>query len=346
MKKKFIVFFFMTSMLVAFRAQNDFPVPAGWPSPVQSIGSDDLLSDRIALGRRLFYDPVLSADSTISCSSCHSPFSAFAHTDHALSHGIHDGIGNRNAPALFNLAWQQRFMWDGSKKSLEEQMQIPIEHPKEMGESLLHVEDKINHIPSYRNLFSSAFGNDSVSEERILHALRSFLLILVSKDSRYDQMKAGEIKFTDQESRGYHLFKAHCNGCHTEPLFTNGRFAYNGLVPDSLLSDMGRMAITRDKRDSLKFRIPTLRNIEFTYPYMHDGRMGHLKQVIDHYSDALPSGNMMPALLKSPLHLSSNEKTDLLAFLLTLSDKKFIFNKDFGFPQLEPLQSKIQTSNQ
>lgn len=304
-----------------------------WPEYKYDTLENPLTSDKIYLGRVLFYDPILSADSTISCASCHSQYSAFTHVDHQLSHGINDQIGDRNSPSLMNLAYQDRFMWDGAIHNLDAQALAPMSSEIEMAESLDHVVIKLNRIPAYQDLFKKAFGQSQVTGEHTLKAIGAFMATIESKNSKFDQVLAGKTEFTSQESNGYQLFQNNCASCHKEPLFTTNEFVWNGLTVDSVLNDFGQMRITNDSKDSLHFKIPTLRNVEFSYPYMHDGRFKTLREVLDFYTDDLPSHeNHIDNRLQKPISLTDNEKTDLIAFLLTLTDKEFLFNKKYSFP--------------
>lgn len=308
-------------------------VPKGWPAMTYDLSRNPPTQEGIALGRKLFHDPILSRDSTISCASCHLSYTAFSHVDHKLSHGIHDSIGTRNAPALMNLAWGKSFMWDGAVNHLDMQPLAPMNHQAEMGESTQHVVFKLENSRVYRRLFSEAFGDSMILGDRLLKALAQFQASLVSAGSRYDRMKAGVEVFTEQERNGYLIFQAHCNACHREPLFTTGEFANNGLRPDSLLRDGGRVRITQDPVDSLKFKIPTLRNVEFSFPYMHDGRFKRLREVIDHYAGGImPSPTLAPEL-RRPIVLTPDQRTDLLAFLLTLSDRDFVLDPEHAAPR-------------
>ena len=308
-----------------------FKVPIGWPKPVYDFKKNNFSNEKIMLGRVLFYDPILSKDNTISCASCHSPYNAFAHTDHALSHGIGDSIGFRNAPALMNLAWQKSFMWDGAIVDLDEQAVFPITHPKEMGENLNHVIQKINNTEKYKNLIASAYGIDSINKKQLLQSISQFILSLVSANSKYDSVMLHKLSFTTQELNGYQLFKKNCSSCHTEPLFTNGSFKNNGLKSSNHLNDYGRMRITQNKRDSLLFKVPSLRNLSYTYPYMHDGRFTKLSEVLQHYTSNLDANSNMSKELKQLILLTPNEKVDLISFLLTLNDRSFVFNPNYSF---------------
>lgn len=309
-------------MLCSFYDIEYFQRPSHFPDPLEQFGLH-ANAQQINLGRRLFYDPILSRDSTISCSSCHLSFTAFTHTDHDLSHGIDGRIGLRNSPALMNLAWSTSFMWDGAIHHLDMQALAPISHPDEMGENLEHVLEKLQDQPSYVAQFKQAFGEEEITGEYLLKAFSSFLVTLVSSHSKYDQVKLRQATFTTQEEKGYTLFQQHCNSCHQEPLFTNYTFQTNGLQVDTTLNDFGRMRITGKKEDSLLFKVPTLRNIAYTKPYMHDGRFRNLTQVMKHYADNPACGGP----------LSANDQVDIIAFLHTLSDSVFVFNQKFIAPR-------------
>lgn len=334
MKRTAVILVVISLVAMAFRAVGlVFPAPAHFPDPVYNFERNPLSAAKIELGRALFYDPILSRDSSTSCSSCHSSYNAFAHIDHDLSHGINDRIGTRNAPALTNLAWQSSFMWDGASNHLDVQPLAPITNMKEMDESIEHVIVKLKRSPLYVRLFRNAFGEDQITGEHLLLSIAQFQLTLISANSKYDSVKAGTSVFSEQENRGYALFRTNCNVCHTEPLFSNYEFRNNGLPVDTSINDIGRFAVTHAAKDSFLFKTPTLRNIEFTYPYMHDGRFQKLQQVINHYTNGVVQYTTLSVELKKPVLLSSNDKIDLIAFLLTLSDRSFVFNPDLSYPR-------------
>lgn len=336
MRRTIVIMVLLTLVMLSFRSLSELiSWPSYFPKPVYDFNKRPLTATQVELGRALFYDPVLSVDSSTSCASCHSPYNSFAHTDHSLSHGIHDSIGTRNAPALINLAWSSLLMWDGAVNHIEVQALAPITNGSEMGEDMNHVVLKLNRSSRYRGLFFTAYGDSVATGQTTLLALAQFQLSLVSCNSKYDSVRAGFISYTEQEQHGYDLFLRHCNSCHTEPLFTNNGFANNGLSIDPLLNDYGRFRITSDRKDSMKFKVPTLRNVEFTYPYMHDGRFLSLYDVIRHYTSGVKESSTLALQLRKPVELSASEKTDLVAFLLTLSDKKFIFDKRFGPPNMK-----------
>jgi cytochrome c peroxidase len=307
-------------------------VPKHFPKPHFDIKKVPLDEAKINLGQALFYDPILSSDSSISCSSCHSPYNAFAHTDHDLSHGINDSIGFRNAPALFNLAWQKSFMWDGAVNHLDMQALAPLTDSKEMNETINNVVKKINKSKIYPILFFAAFGDSIASGAKMLKALSQFQLTLISSNSKYDKVILKKANFTEQEKKGYELFKKNCNSCHREPMFTNFEFANNGLSTDPTLNDFGKYRITKKTEDSLLFKVPSLRNLSYTFPYMHDGRFTKIREVIEHYTSGIQNTPTLSKDLKNKIVFSSAEKTDLIAFLLTLNDTSFVFDKKNKFP--------------
>lgn len=328
MKKVLMYFAAIFIVVTAFQQvhKHTIVVPYNWPKPVFDFKKKPLIPAQVLLGRVLFYDPLLSRNNTVSCASCHSQYTAFTHVDHALSHGIDDRIGTRNSPALMNLAWSTLFMWDGSMSSMQQQVFSPITHPQEMDENLLRLTGKLQRSSIYSELFYSAFQDSTITAQRIAIALEQFMLTLVSAQSKYDLVMNKKEAFTPQEQKGYLLFRKNCASCHTEPLFTNYRFEQNTLSPDTLLNDSGRSKITHRKEDTFKFKVPTLRNIEFSYPYMHDGRFTTLSEVLNHYSVSFQSAT-------GPIIITSKDKVDLMAFLLTLTDRKFLFDTNHAFPR-------------
>jgi cytochrome c peroxidase len=322
-------------MVAAFTSGDHglFIIPQGWQKPTYNFKKNPLTNAKIELGRALFYDPRLSKDNTISCASCHLARTAFTHVDHDLSHGIQGRIGTRNSPALMNLAWQKHFMWDGAVNHLDVQSLAPITHPKEMDESFPNVLAKLQKTNHYPTLFQRAFGDSMITGEHTLKAIAQFMLTLVSADSKYDKIQRGEkgIAFNQYELRGYELFKIHCASCHTEPLFTNNSFENNGLAMDSTLMDKGRMSVTKRPEDAFKFKVPTLRNVEVSYPYMHDGRFPNLPMVLFHYTESVQQSPTLSNALKKKLILSPDDKRDLIAFMKALTDENFLHNPKFQF---------------
>lgn len=288
-----------------------------WPAPIQK-NSKYSSTASFELGRALFYEPLLSADSSISCSSCHLSYTAFAHVDHPTSHGIQSHIGRRNAPGLFNLAWRAHFHWDGGVKSLTGQAINPLTHPDEMGNSLEEILARLQKNDTYRSAFEAVYHQEEIQTWMLLDALQQFSISLVSKESFYDKVSREHASFSEQQQKGFALFEQHCNHCHTAPLFFSNRFESNGIQIDS--TDLGRFEITGSEADKGKFRVPTLRNISHSFPYMHDGRFKSLKEVMAHYGQQL--------------QLNDNQQKDLIAFLKTLTDTTFLMNPQFQYHTL------------
>ena len=307
--------------------------PDYWTKPTYNFEENPLTEEGFQLGRKLFYDPILSLDSTISCASCHLQFTAFTHVDHAVSHGIGGKIGTRNSPVLINLAWNANFHWDGGVTNLSLQAINPIEHPLEMGFSLKGAIQRLQANKEYTQAFRMVFGDTLISSKKLLHSLSQYTVSLVSANSKYDQVKNGTAQFTEQEQKGYELFKQNCVACHREPLFTTESFESNGLAIDTNYNDLGRYGITRNPNDSFKFKVPTLRNVQFSQPYMHDGRFKKLSDVLDHYATKIDvKSTTLSKSLKQKIQLSSNEQKDIIAFLHTLTDKEFLYNQRFRYP--------------
>jgi cytochrome c peroxidase len=324
-------------LLLAFSPKKGTPIyfdiPKGWPQPHYDFAKNPLTEEGFQLGRSLFYDPILSRDNTISCASCHLQATGFAHVDHDLSHGIEGKIGTRNAMALMNLAWSKDFMWDGGVNHLDVQPIAPITSAVEMDETMANVVAKLQKSNRYPALFENAFGTNIITGQLLLKALSQFELQLVSANAKYDKVARGEVSFNESEQKGYVLFKRHCASCHQEPLFTSDKFENNGLSIDTTLNDLGRMKITQNTKDAYRFKVPTLRNVQFTFPYMHDGRFKTLTEVIKHYNTGILQSPSLSKPLQKPMHLTDNDRVDLDAFLKTLTDTAFLFNPKFGYPK-------------
>ena len=326
----FVFFAFSNSY---FTTPIYFKIPKGWPKPVYDFKTNPLSEEVFQLGRNLFYDPILSRDNTISCQSCHLQQTGFTHVDHNVSHGIEGKIGSRNSLTLQNLAWSKNFMWDGGVNSLEVQPINPITNPLEMGESLQNVVKKLQTSEKYKVLFTKAFGDEKVNSQRLLKALAQFTVMLTSSNSKYDMVMQNKTIFTTQEQKGYELFKINCASCHKEPLFTNDKFENNGLNFDDFYKDGGRIKITKNPKDSLLFKVPTLRNIEITGPYMHDGRIRNLPMVLFHYTNDIYKTHTLSKQLSKQIILNEDDKNNLIQFLKTLTDENFLKNPRFQFPR-------------
>ena len=284
------------------------------PSVVQST---DTLRE---FGRYLFYDATLSVDSSTSCGTCHQQFAAFAHIDHAVSHGVLGRNGTRNVPALQNLQQQTSFMWDGAFEHLAMQSINPLTGHAEMGSTLPDVLARVARNPRYQQLASQLYDDTQITIPRILEALAAFTGSIVSRSSRYDAMRDGKLVFNENEQRGLDEFRTHCASCHAEPYFMSNDFASNGLPPDTAMVDVGRYRVTQREEDRYRFRVPSLRNIAITFPYMHDGRFRRLRDVLDHYGSPSKHTPYADSRVTSIAGLSDVERKDIIAFLLTLTD--------------------------
>lgn len=356
MKYLFFLFLFLA---VFFACKKDkvghvptpyqLEIPSHFPD--MNIPEDNPMTvEGVELGRKLFYEKKLSGDNTMSCASCHAPENAFSDPNQ-FSTGI-DGIeGNRNSMALVNLGWQNFFFWDGRAKTLEEQILGPVPNPIEMHQSWTAAVAKINADVNYRNDFFRAFGEEGIDSLKVSKAIAQFLRTLISGSSKYDVMYKYEnsmdlssaeqmilTSITVEEWGGYDLFKslngADCFHCHNGPLMQVSKYSNNGL--DDIFTDLGRGAITGNSGDNGKFKVPTLRNIALSAPYMHDGRFSTLDEVIEHYSTGIEQSTTIDPLIEyafqGGVQLDAEEKDLLKQFLMTLTDYNFINNPDFQDP--------------
>lgn len=302
--------------------------PQGFPE-FKSPDSEEINPIRIALGKKLFFEKRLSVDNSISCGSCHFQANAFS-DPRVVSQGVDGTEGQRNAQPLFNLAWRTRFFRDGGVDDLALSGLNPINNPHEMRFNITGVLKRLNEDQSYQILFRQAF-NDTATAQHIIRALAIYQRMLISANSRYDQkyLQNKPINLTEQEQRGYELFfgsKTRCASCHGGFNFNNEEFRCNGLF--DAYPDSGRQRITFLIADRGKFLVPSLRNIAVTAPYMHNGSIETLEEVIERYNQGGTSFfNKDPQI--QPLGLSNEEKADLKAFLLTLTDSSFLNNPAF-----------------
>ncbi len=308
-----------------------FVVPDGWPQPVYNFKQNPVTKEGFELGRKLFYDGRLSKDGNFPCASCHQQFGAFATYDHSLSHGYNNSFTTRNAPALFNLAWQKELMYDGGVNHLDVQPLVPLTAPNEMHEVIDSILLKLNKDKEYRRLFKAAFGSELINTQRLTRALSQFLVMIVSNNSLYDKVQRGEATFTLSQQLGYNIFKQKCTACHTEPLFTDFSYRNTGMPIDSMLNDSGRMRITKLSADSLKFKVPSLRNVMVTFPYGHDGRFYSMLEVMNHYRNGVVNGPTTDPEVKG-MKLSNFEIGQLTAFLYTLTDSALLKDMRFAPP--------------
>lgn len=306
-----------------------FAIPTGFPQPVHNFTTNPLTEEGFQLGKKLFYDLRFGVDNRYACASCHQPVAAFTTFEHDRNHGVNNSHTLRNAPGLFNLAWYTTYNQDGSAPNLETVYRNHITNPLELGETVTSVVNKIKGDDAYKPLFRAAFGDETITEDRMYKALNQFVLSLVSANSKYDKMKRGEASFNVQEQEGYTLFKTKCAACHAEPLFTDFSYRNIGLEVDPQLNDYGRMRVTNNPTDSLKFRVPSLRNAELTSYYMHDGRINVIRSVIEHYRFAVNGSPTLDPLLTNGIQLTDAEEDALVAFIRTLSDSTFLNNTRF-----------------
>jgi len=314
------------------------------------IPADNPLTvEGVRLGRMLFYEKKLSKDGSMSCASCHRQENAFTDTNR-FSVGIHGLPGSRQSMAVFNMAWNRDgFFWDGRAQRLRDQSLMPIGDSLELDEELDSVVAKLQSEDIYRNQFMKAFGSTQVTSERMALAMEQFMNSIVSVNSKYDQYLNGTATLDTNEERGRVLFFAEfnpgfpslsgadCQHCHSGLNFENGRYLNNGLDTDLQMQDEGRKKVTGQSRDLGLFKITSLRNIELTPPYMHDGRFTTLEQVVDHYNSGLKSSSTLDPTLVYPLNngglrLSDEDKRDLVAFLKTLTDQDLTTNPEYSDP--------------
>lgn len=303
--------------------------PAGFP-PIPVVAENPVTAAKVALGKRLFYDPILSADSTISCSSCHKQEFAFA-DNVPVSPGVQGRLGFRNAPSLTNVAYATVFHKGGGVPKLDMQAGTPIEDENEMDLSVFTAADRINAITHFHEQFLQAFGRQA-DAFTITRALAAFERTMISGESRFDKYTyQGQISaLSEAQVRGKNLFfdeRLACSSCHAGFNFTEDGFFNNGFKLD-YSNDIGRQRVTIDSLDEGKFKVPTLRNIALTAPYMHDGSAATLEAVIAHY-DAGGAGHPLQDERVRPLNLTAQEKADLIAFLHALTDEAFINNESF-----------------
>lgn len=308
------------------RNLGEMPVPENNPFNQETI----------FLGKKLFFDPILSGNNKVSCGSCHFQENAFADPNR-FSEG-EGGLGFRNSPALFNLAWMEGLFWDGGGDNLESQFFGPLLSELEMNQDLRELIDELRAHSEYPALFERAFGSDTINTDRISKAVAQFQRTLVSGNSRYDRYSRGEGTLTEKEETGLLLVQTKCGACHSGELFTDNLYHNTGLdtnwsSPEHEGAASGRFRITGNVIDIGAFKTPSLRNVEVTAPYMHDGRFSDLTDVLNHYSHTIKDSERLDSKLKTAgevgISLSQKEKEAILAFLKTLTDYEFLNNSTF-----------------
>lgn len=308
-------------------------IPAGFPDPNYKFPDNPLTMEGFELGRKLFYDGRLSVDNLHPCSSCHQQIGVFGTYEHDRSHGVYESHTLRNAPPLFNLAWNTSYHWDAEFTSIVDEAVHPITGQTEMGETFNRVIRKIENDLDYKRSFKQVFRTDKILPMHIQKALAQFTGFITSYNSKYDKFKRGEASFSAQEQSGYQLFQANCASCHPEPLFSDYKLHNIGLPVDPFLNDRGRMRITKRNEDSLKFKTPTLRNVYISSNYMHDGRFNTLMQCINHYRTGVQQSATLDPLLTNGITLTNTEATNLSLFLRALTDSSLLIDSRFAKPQ-------------
>lgn len=329
--QKFILVFFLWGILACnknenaeIQVQNGLVFPSYFPDIEYNNEANPITQEGIALGRLLFYEKALSIDSFLSCGNCHAQTHAFADHNTKVSRGVAGVLGTRSSPGLFNLAWNSSFMWDGGANHIEVMPLGPLTATNEMAFTLKGIVERLNRSAFYTAAFRAVFDSDSITDQHLLYALAQFMSSMVSDNAKYDEVKRGEAQFTDDEKAGYSIFLSHCNSCHQEPLFTDFSFKKNGATTDG--DDFGRKRITLLDEDLYAFKVPSLRNIALTYPYMHNGSLATLDDVISHYN-TLENNAFAAIHLKKNTKLDEKQKQQLIAFLNTLTDYEFIGNR-------------------
>jgi len=355
MKKTFLMLSVIFIFIACSSNDENGGGPAGTPATLNIpqlfeqlllepyIPADNPLTvEGIALGRKLFYDPILSGDGTQACADCHKAEFSFT-DDSRFSEGIDGSIGDRNSMPIFNVAWNfgEKFFWDGRANSVEDQAFGPVVNEIEMKNTWPNAVASLQANTQYPDLFLEAFGTSTIDSTLVVRAIAQFERTMISGNSRFDRHLMGEDILTDSEINGFAIFMDetrgdcfHCHGSNANPIWSDNQFHNNGL--DSEFADKGLGDITGDPLDNGKFKSPSLRNLAYTAPYMHDGRFETLDDVINHYSEGLVYSETIDPLMKTVneggVHLTEEDKADLKAFLLSLSDESFINNPNFQDP--------------
>lgn len=338
-----MILFVIVALLLLYRGGNDsrraavvrpvgapveISVPLGLP-PVPVPADNPATTETINLGRRLYYDPLLSADRTIACASCHHPDKGFA-DDKPFSMGVQKKLGGRNSPTVLNAVYFTSQFWDGRAPTLEDQAKGPVQNPVEMAHTLEGVEQRLNADESYMVEFAKAFGPGPITYDMAAKAIAAFERTVLSANSPFDRYYYGGDKtaLSPAALRGFHVFKdpnkANCAACHLigdkYALFTDDQFHNVGVgVKNEVPTDLGRYAVTKQEADQGCFKTPSLRNVALTAPYMHDGSLKDLKQVVDFYVGGGNSNPFRDPKIKPLDFLTGQERADLVEFLKSLT---------------------------
>ncbi len=314
----------------------EFIIPSNFPDPTYDITLNPPTEKGFELGKKLFYDGRLASDGVISCGFCHIQDFAFTHHTHIVSHGVGGALGTRNAQPLHNMAFMKEFTWDGAAMHLDLQPIIPITAEVEMNETFNSILKKLEEQPEYVKLFAEAFEDQKINSDNMLKAISQFMIMMISANTKYDKIERNEGSvFTVEEAAGFELFKTKCASCHKGTLFTDQSYRNNGLPIDPQHNDIGRNRVTGLTEDIQKFKVPSLRNIELTFPYMHDGRLKTLDDVLNHYSDGMVDSETLDPMFKGQnsiigIPMTAEEKQQIITFLKTLTDDGFVNDSRFS----------------
>lgn len=344
MKIKIVLFLILPFLWSCSNDQDDvyqnipleFKVPSNFPPLAYDLTNNPPTQKGFELGKKLFYEGRLASDGIVSCGFCHIQEDAFTHHGHSLSHGVNDAIGTRNTPSIQNLGYQTSFMYDGATTHLDLQPIIPFTSPIEMNGDFSIATAMMKGDADYQKLFRLAFSDGQINSENMLKALGQFMVMVTSSNSRFDKYRRNETGGTlsQQELDGYAVFNQKCATCHATDLLTDNSFRNNGLAVNPLINDVGRFRVTQLAQDLHKFKVPSLRNIEKTAPYMHDGRFLSLEGVLEHYNSGVENSTTLDPILRSNgrlgIALTTVEKTQLIAFLKTLTDTQYLTDKRFS----------------
>lgn len=302
-------------------------IPAGFPPLNNSVAGNTPTKYGVELGEKLFHEKKFSGNNTISCASCHNQSRAFS-DNNAQAVGMYGRIGLRNTPPIQNMAFMKFYNWDGNILQLEKQPLVPIITHEEMNSSILEVIGKIRNEPQYTDLFKKAFGDETITPDRIYRSIAQYEYTLISADSKYDKIKRNEgEEFTASEARGYHVFQQKCESCHRTALFTDQSFRNVGFPLNPSIEEAGRARVTGIPADFMRFRVPSLRNVEYTAPYGSLGQFPTLRAVLDYFDNGVADADNLDPILKANgnrIPLTEQEKQDMIAFLETLSDSTFV----------------------
>lgn len=336
--KKTIGLLFILFLLVSCTSEDYEPIsydnpeiglsiPVDFPALNNAVNSNKPTKYGVELGEKLFSEKKFSIDNTISCASCHIQATAFA-DNNVQAIGVENRIGIRNVPPIQNLAFMKFYTWDGNMLQLENQTLVPIITHEEMDSSILEVIGKIKNDATYKDLCNKAFGDETITAERIYKSIAQYEYTLISANSKYDKIQRSEgVTFTESEAQGYQTFQQKCVSCHSTALFTDQSFRNIGfpLNPDS--NEAGRARVTGIDADYMSFRVPSLRNIEYTAPYGSFGQFATLKSVLDYLDNGVLVADNLDPIFKNNgnrIPLTEIEKINLILFMKTLSDTDFI----------------------